>query len=67
MSQGIRVVTTKATDTWIKGTELGFDSIADADKTLGEENYKITANADGTPYQAPKKALPDEKLPKDEG
>ncbi len=60
----IVVGVTRATDDWPKGAELGFANAADADKVLGDGNYKILRHTDSSAYEPPKaepKAPADEK------
>jgi hypothetical protein len=56
MAKPIRVQTTKATDTYPKGAELGFASEKDAASVLGEGAFKVLNHQDGSAYEAPKKA-----------
>ena len=55
-SKPIRVQTTKATDSYPKGAELGFASEKDATSVLGEGAFKVLNHQDGSSYTAPKSA-----------
>ena len=54
MSKPIVVETTKATDDYPKGAELGFETETKATSTLGEGAFKVTRYQDGGAYEAPK-------------
>jgi hypothetical protein len=57
-SKPILVRTTWDTAGWIKGSELGFDSVAKAEKVLGEGAFTVVSHQDGSPYEAPKAPPP---------
>ena len=54
MSRPIVVETTKVTDDYPKGAELGFETEAKATSTLGDGAFKVTRYQDGGAYEAPK-------------
>ena len=54
MSRPIVVETTKVTDDYPKGAELGFENEAKASSVLGEGAFKVTRYQDGGAYDAPK-------------
>ena len=49
----IVVQVTKATDGWVKGAELGFDSEAKATSALGDGTFKVLRHQDGSAVEAP--------------
>ena len=53
MSNPIVAEVTKATGGYAKGAELGFENEAKARKVLGDGNFKITRQQDGTPIEKP--------------
>lgn len=65
MTEPIVVETTKQTEGYPKGSELGFASVAKAESVLGEGAFKVVRNQDGSEYQAPKQA-PAKTASKDE-
>ncbi|MDQ3654011.1 MAG: hypothetical protein M3457_02880 [Chloroflexota bacterium] len=59
MTRDIVVETTKATDAWPKGTELGYASEAKATSVLGEGAFRVVRYQDGTAIEPrPQKAAP---------
>lgn len=54
MTKPIVVQTTKQADRYPKGAELGFESVAKAEKVLGDDAFKVVRYQSGEPYEAPK-------------
>lgn len=56
MTEPIVVETTKQTEGYPKGAELGFASVAKAESILGEGAFKVVRNQDGSDFQESKKS-----------